>query len=244
MLALIRIPIIFLYFLIINAILILLCLFRPFHRDNVYLAGKLYSSISVLLGLKLELRIPERVKRGGPFVFIANHQNSYDLITICAAAQKGTVTVGKKSLKWIPIFGQVYWLSGNIMIDRKNTGRAMDTINETVEKIQKRKLSVWLFPEGTRSYGKGLLPFKSGAFRLAQATNGPIVTIAVSNLHNKIRLNRWNNGTLIIEASEPETMDDSLKMKGWMEHFHQKMAMQINQLDAEVAQRESASRKA
>lgn len=212
---------------------------RPFHRDNVHFAGKLYSSISVLLGLKLEFRIPDSVKSGGPFVFIANHQNSYDLITICAAAQKGTVTVGKKSLKWIPLFGQVYWLSGNIMIDRNNTGRAIDTINETVSKIQKRKLSVWLFPEGTRSYGKGLLPFKSGAFRLAKATGGPIVTIAVSNLHNKIKLNRWNNGTLLIEASEPEMMDESKKLKGWMEHFHQQMAEQISRLDAEVKQLET-----
>ncbi|KXI27475.1 1-acylglycerol-3-phosphate O-acyltransferase [Paraglaciecola hydrolytica] len=237
MLALIRVIFILFYFLLINFILIVVCLARPFHRDNVHFAGKLYSSVVFFLGLKIELRIPPSVVQGGPFVFIANHQNSYDLLTICAAAQKGTVTVGKKSLKWIPIFGWVYWLSGNIMIDRKDSGKAQDTLQGAVKKIQNRKLSVWFFPEGTRSYGRGLLPFKSGAFRLAKACNEPIVTIAASNLHNKIKLNRWDNGTLLIEASEPQLMDSSKGTKAWVNYFHQQMSEQITKLDAEIAQR-------
>ena len=234
MLALLRIVAIFFYFLLINLLLILVCLLRPFHRDNVHAAGVLYSSVSTLFGLKLEIRVPDSVKQGGPYVFIANHQNSYDLLTICAAAQKGTVTVGKKSLKWIPLFGQVYWLTGNIMIDRKNSGRALDTLQGTVEKIQKRRLSVWFFPEGTRSYGRGLLPFKTGAFRIAKATSEPIVVVTASRLHGKIKLNRWNNGTLLIELSEPEVMDENKSIKQNAEYFHQKMQRQIEKIDAEL----------
>ena len=95
MLALLRIVAIFFYFLLFNLVLILICLVRPFHRDNVHAAGFLYSSVSNLLGLKIEYTFPDSVKQGGPFVYIANHQNSYDLLTICGATQKGTVTVGK-----------------------------------------------------------------------------------------------------------------------------------------------------
>jgi 1-acyl-sn-glycerol-3-phosphate acyltransferase len=234
LLALLRIVAIFFYFLLINFVLIVICILRPFHRDNVHAAGILYSSVSRLFGLKLELRVPKSVKNGGPYVFIANHQNSYDLLTICAAAQKGTVTVGKKSLKWIPLFGQVYWLTGNIMIDRKNSGKAHDTLQGTVEKIQKRRLSVWFFPEGTRSYGRGLLPFKTGAFRIAKATNEPIVTVTASRLHNKVKLNRWDNGTLIIELSEPEFMEENKSIKQNAEHFYQKMQQQIKKIDTEL----------
>jgi 1-acyl-sn-glycerol-3-phosphate acyltransferase len=187
-----------------------------------------------LFGLKLEIRVPDSVKQGGPYVFIANHQNSYDLLTICAAAQKGTVTVGKKSLKWIPLFGQVYWLTGNIMIDRKNSGRAHDTLQGTVQKIQRRRLSVWFFPEGTRSYGRGLLPFKTGAFRIAKATNEPIVMVTASRLHKKIKLNRWDNGTLVIELSEPEFMDENQSIKQNAQYFHQKMQQQIERIDTEL----------
>lgn len=234
MLAILRIIAIFFYFLVINLLLILICILRPFHRDNVHVAGKLYSSTAVLFGLKIVLRVPTSVKEGGPFVYIANHQNSYDLLTICAAAQKGTVTVGKKSLKWLPLFGQVYWLTGNIMIDRKNSGRALDTLQGTVQKIKQRRLSVWFFPEGTRSYGRGLLPFKTGAFRIAEATNEPIVTVAASRLHNKIKLNRWDNGTLLIELSEPEIMHPEKSIKQNAEYFRSKMQQQIARLDAQL----------
>lgn len=237
MLALLRIFCIFFYFVFINILLILICIGRPFHRDNVHVAGQLYSSTSRLLGLKLDVRISDKTQGQGPFVFIANHQNSYDILTICAAALKGTVTVGKKSLKWIPLFGQVYWLSGNILIDRKNSGKAMDTLKSSVLKMRQRNLSVWFFPEGTRSYGRGLLPFKSGAFRIAKAANKAMVTVCASNMENKIKLNRWDNGTLIIEVGEPVMLDDSKSVKEWTEHFYQQMKVNIAKLDSEVAQR-------
>ena len=34
----------------------------------------------------------------------------------------GTVIVGKKSLKWLPLVGQLYWLTGSLFIDRAATG--------------------------------------------------------------------------------------------------------------------------
>ncbi|MEP0357688.1 1-acylglycerol-3-phosphate O-acyltransferase [Paraglaciecola sp.] len=234
MLALIRIVALICYFILINIVLLLVCIVRPFHRDNVYIAGKLYSSISVILGLKLEMTVPDSVKKGGPFIYIANHQNSYDLVTICKAAQKGTVTVGKKSLKWIPIFGQVYWLTGNIMIDRNNSGKARTTLQVTADKIKQKALSVWFFPEGTRSNGQGLLPFKTGAFRLAEETQEPIVVVAASNLHQKIRLNRWNNGRFLMSLSEPEFMDENKSIKENMAYFHNKMADMIKVLDTDI----------
>lgn len=240
-LAVIRVITIFFYFLVINLLLAIVCIARPFHRDNVNVAGKLYSSIARLIGLKLIYRVPDSVKQGGPYVYLCNHQNSYDLITVCGAAQKGVVTVGKKSLVWIPVFGWVYWLSGNILIDRKNKGRAHDTLKSAIDKINERRLSVWFFPEGTRSYGRGLLPFKTGAFRIAQATKEAIVNVNVSELHNKVKLNRWNNGTLLIELSEPEQLDDKSNVKELAVYFHEKMRKTIERLNQEVEEIDNPS---
>lgn len=239
MLAIIRVLSIFTYFIVANFLLILMCVVRPFHRDNVYVIGKVYGLMSKLAGIRVELRVPESVKSGGPYVFVANHQNSYDLITVCMSAQKGVVTVGKKSLIWIPVFGWLYWLSGNILIDRKSKGRANDTLKQTVDKINERRLSVYFFPEGTRSRGRGLLPFKTGAFRIAQAVNEPIVMVSTSNLHNKVKLNRWDNGTLLIELSEPIAPVDGQDVKQFADDVRQKMLETIEQLDNEVAQRQS-----
>ncbi|GLX84278.1 1-acyl-sn-glycerol-3-phosphate acyltransferase [Thalassotalea loyana] len=203
MLAVIRIILIALAIGGISIISIISCLFKPFHRNNVHFAAGMMGSIHKLLGLQIEIRIPDEVKKLGSVVYIANHQNNYDLFTVSNAVQPGTVSVGKQSLKWIPFFGQMYWLTGNILIDRKNTSKAMGTIALTADKIQEKGLSVWLFPEGTRSYGRGLMPFKTGAFRTAALADVPVVPICSSNQHGSIKLNRWNNGKIIIEFLPP-----------------------------------------
>lgn len=239
MLAVIRCVIIFFYFLMINVFLILACLVRPFHRNNVNLAGQVYSSMSRLIGVKVVVRCTPEIKQDVPYVFIANHQNSYDLLTICKAALPGVVTIGKKSLKWIPVFGQLYWLTGNVMIDRKNSGKARDTLSLTAEKIRERRLSVWFFPEGTRSYGRGLLPFKTGAFRLALDTDEQIVMVCASNTHKTIKLNRWDNGEVVIDILPPITIDKSKSAKEWAVYCHGLMQAHLEKLNAEVAQSNS-----
>ncbi len=68
-----------------------------------------------------------------------------------------------------------------------------------------------MFPEGTRSNGRGLLPFKTGAFRTALQANVPVVPVCASNSHKKIDLNRWNNGKMIIEFMDPVYLDNENK---------------------------------
>jgi 1-acyl-sn-glycerol-3-phosphate acyltransferase len=224
-------------FLLICIISCFYCLIRPFHRDNVYYTSKYLGKVSTLLGFDVEVRIPESVKNIGPVVYVANHQNNYDVFTVANAVQPGTVTVGKKSLKWIPIFGQMYWLTGNILIDRKNTNKAMGTMNVTVKKITENKLSVWMFPEGTRSRGRGLLPFKTGAFRTAIQANVPIVPICASNQEGTIKLGRWNNGKIIIEILDPIYIpnDNSASARTIAEKTHALMNEKINLLNEEIA---------
>jgi len=193
--------------------------------------------VTKLLGFDVEVRIPESVKNIGPAVYVANHQNNYDVFTMASAVQPGTVTVGKKSLKWIPIFGQMYWLTGNILIDRKNTSKAMSVMKLTANKITKNKLSVWMFPEGTRSRGRGLLPFKAGAFRTAIQANVPIVPICASNQEGTIKMGRWNNGKIIIELLDPIYIpeDKSISARNIADQTHALMKAKISQLDEEIS---------
>ncbi|WP_241242153.1 1-acylglycerol-3-phosphate O-acyltransferase [Thalassotalea sp. G2M2-11] len=222
---------------IISICSILLCLIRPFHRNNVYHTAKFLGKVSYLLGLEVEVRVPESVANASPAVFICNHQNSYDIFTVSNAVLPSTVSVGKKSLKWIPFFGQMYWLTGNILIDRKNTSKAINTIAVTAKKIREKQLSVWLFPEGTRSNGRGLLPFKTGAFRTALQAKVPIIPVCASNMHKKIDLNRWDNGKIIIEFLEPISMEGLTKddIRSVANTTRDKMRDKIAQIDKEVA---------
>ncbi len=213
------------------------CLLRPFHRDNAHHTSKYLGKITKVLGFDVEVRIPESVKNIGSVVYVANHQNSYDIFTMANAVQPSTVSVGKKSLQWIPLFGQMYWLTGNILIDRKNISKSMGFINLTAKKINEKNLSIWMFPEGTRSRGRGLLPFKLGAFRTAALANVPIVPICASNQEGTIKLGRWNNDKIIIEFLDPiyisENNPDSVRRVA--DQAHVLMKAKISQLDKEIA---------
>ena len=129
----------------------------------------------------------------------------------------------------------MYWLTGNILIDRTNTNKAMNTIALTAKKIKEKNLSVWLFPEGTRSNGKGLLNFKTGAFRTAQQANVPIIPVCVSNNHDNIKLGRWDNGKLIIELLDPIYLDSDAKesVREETNKAHKKMLTKIIELSKE-----------
>ncbi|MGB3725289.1 MAG: 1-acylglycerol-3-phosphate O-acyltransferase [Glaciecola sp.] len=236
MLAILRFVVLLGYFIVINALLLIAFIVRPLHRNNVNLAGKVYSTMAYIVGIKLVYRNSSKVDPNQSYVFVANHQNSYDLLTISHAAGPGVVTMGKKSLKWIPIFGLIYWLSGNIMIDRKNSGRARDTLAMTGEKMKERNLSIWIFPEGTRSRGRGMLPFKTGAFRLASSLNKQIVPVVCSELNNgRIKFNRWNNGTVIIETLDPVSIDVNENAKHMATRFHDIMQATFERISDEAA---------
>lgn len=238
MLAVVRLILLGCFVIICGVLGLLFCLARPFHPNNTPIFAHWYGRTHRLLGVELEIRVPEGLYEGAPYVYVANHQNTYDIFTLSRAMPPRSVSIGKKSLKWIPFFGQLYWLSGNILIDRKNTGRARGTIDQAAQAIRERQISVLLFPEGTRSYGRGLLPFKTGAFRTALQAQVPIVPICVSNLHGRIKLNRWNNGKVIIEMLPPIAVSDyaSDNVRALMAKCHQQMQLKISELDHELAQ--------
>lgn len=203
MLALIRIILTLLYSIIICVFGIIYCILKPKNTKNVALFSKLFGKLSYIFGLKIIYKIPKEIKNYEPKVYISNHQNNYDMITISNVLQKNTVTIGKKNLIFIPLFGQLYWLSGNILIDRKNLKKAYSSISKIIENIKKKKISIWIFPEGTRSKKKGLLPFKNGAFHIAIAAGVPIIPVCLSKTEGKIKLNNWKNGVVIIEMLKP-----------------------------------------
>lgn len=190
--------------------------------------------MSRLIGVELVITQHPDTLELAPVMYVANHQNNYDLFTLPAVVPKNTVSMGKKSLKWIPFFGQMYWLSGNILIDRGNRSKAMDTLSRSAKKIIETQLSVWMFPEGTRSYGRGLLPFKTGAFHTAMNAKVPVVSVCMSSTHNKIKLNRWNNGKVYIDIMAPEYLDTDLPAREHAARIHAKMADRIAQLDAKT----------
>lgn len=215
---------------------ILFCLLNPRNPKNVVRFAHLYGiCLRPFLGVKVITRVHPSITNMQSRVYIANHQNNLDVPIASEIVQPKTVTVGKKSLVWIPFFGQLYWLSGNILLDRTNKAKARDTLGQVVAKMQQKNISIWMFPEGTRSQGRGLLPFKTGAFKTAIEAKTPIVPICISNT-TQIKLSRWNNGHVIVEMLEPieTTALDKKDAKTLMDQCYALMKAKIDDLNLEV----------
>lgn len=217
-------------------------LIRFRNPNNVHVVSGWLGSLNHFFGLTVECRFDaEKVKALGSCIYIANHQNNYDLVTMGKMVMPRTVTVGKKSLLYVPFFGLLYWLTGNILLDRENKAKAHQTMVELGVNIKENNTSIWMFPEGTRSRGRGLLPFKMGAFHLAIAAGVPIVPICCSNVHNKINLNRLHNGLVISEMLDPiETANlDRTELRRVAKECRKLMENKIAELNEEVARREA-----
>ncbi|WED21510.1 1-acylglycerol-3-phosphate O-acyltransferase [Vibrio sp. JC009] len=221
------------------------CLTSPRNPKHVFTFGRQFHKIARILGYKLEFRLPEDAYERGQHVYIANHQNNWDLFTVSGAVTPKVVTVGKKSLVWIPLFGQLYWITGNILIDRFNKAKAMSTIDQVIEKVKSSDVSVWMFPEGTRSRGRGLLPFKTGAFHTAIGAGVPIIPIVCSTTQGKLKLNQWDNGHVIVEMLPPISTEgyDKTNVRELANVCREQMVQKLEELDAEVDALNSGEKK-
>jgi 1-acyl-sn-glycerol-3-phosphate acyltransferase len=183
-------------------------------------------------GLKLKLinkHILDAID--GPTILISNHQDNFDAFIIGGFVPKKTVSIGKKVIRLFPFFGQIYWLSGNILIDRKRKKKALGTMNQAAEAMAKKGIRVWIMPEGTRSRGRGLLPFKKGAFHLAKQTNYPVVPVILSNYAQHMNLNSLRKTLVVAKALEPIDPSKFEDVNTLKDHCHQLFEETLKEVD-------------
>ncbi len=152
-------------------------------RIFVFLFARTFcGGIVRLMGWRIQVEHRERLYATRPCVFVGNHQSIMDLLTYGAIVPKMVVAVGKKEIGKIPLFGWFFRFSGNLVIDRGNSEDASRLLAEAARRLTDEGVSVFFMPEGHRSKGQELLPFKTGAFRLAAAAGVPIVPVVAEPL--------------------------------------------------------------
>lgn len=128
----------------------------------------------------------------GPAVVIMNHQSNFDPLLQGPVFPKNAVIIGKKELLKIPLWGRLFHASNNILVDRKAKDKNSSSIELSVERLQNDDCYIWIFPEGTRSQGGKMKPFKYGAFKMAIRAQVPIIPMvskpleAVLDVPNKV----------------------------------------------------------
>ncbi len=122
----------------------------------------------------------EKIPDGMAAVLVANHQSWYDVFAMLVHLPFKMRWVGKKELVKVPLFGPSWLACGNIPIDRSDRRAAIRSLELAGETLRREGAMIIMFPEGTRSDGGEMLPFKKGAFMLALQLGVPIVPVGVS----------------------------------------------------------------
>ncbi|CAM1505242.1 Fc.00g108790.m01.CDS01 [Cosmosporella sp. VM-42] len=199
--------------------LVFTCLFGVFASITLTLAGKqgisqwatgrcFYYAMRYTTGVWFEIEDPKNVLgTTRPAVFIGNHQTELDVLMLGTMFPKYCSVTAKASLKKTPFLGWFMALSGSIFIDRKNAKDAREAMKGAASEITSKRQSVYMFPEGTRSYTKDpdLLPFKKGAFHLAVQAGVPIVPVIVANYSHVLYIKSlvFKGGKIPIKVLDP-----------------------------------------
>ena len=159
---------------------LLLALTFPFDRNRL-VAGRFLRLVGAGISrcfppwrLRIEGKWPEGRRA---YVVVANHQSILDILMLSRLPRE-MKWIAKEELFRIPWAGWMMRLAGDIAIRRGDPESGGEALAKAKEYLA-RGMSVMIFPEGTRSAKGTLLPFKSGAFRLALEAQAPILPIAV-----------------------------------------------------------------
>jgi 1-acyl-sn-glycerol-3-phosphate acyltransferase len=127
------------------------------------------------------------------YVFMSNHRSQFDILAVIVALSEFQLRwVAKVELTRIPVFGWALRRTGHVIIDRSAHDQAVASLRAAHERMERERICVTIFPEGTRSSSdETLLPFKKGGFMLALETGVPIVPIAVRGSREVLPRGSW-----------------------------------------------------
>jgi len=175
-----------------------------------YWVGYMFRQIAVLMAtlnplwrFRISGRMPTDPRN--PYLVVSNHESFVDILLISHLPWE-MKWLSKAELFRIPVLGWLMHLAGDIPVDRGNPRSAAGAMVRCKE-ILKEKVSVIIFPEGTRSETDEMLPFKDGAFRLAIDAGVPILPLAVSGAATALRKHDWRFGRSIAEVRVLEPVE-------------------------------------
>ena len=172
-------------------------------------------------GIQYEIDGLDNLNLDKQYIFMSNHASALDIVLGVAAIPSNIVFLAKKELFRIPFFGWAMEAAGMIKIDRQNPEIARKSVSEAVETLMHSSFSTLIYPEGTRSNGEELLPFKKGGFILAIRTQLPVVPITILGAGNVLP-----KGTLAIKKSHIKIIIDAPLETQGMELKNKEILMQ------------------
>ena len=125
----------------------------------------------------------EKLPHDHRFLLVSNHLFAFDpLIYYYAIPHDELAFISKKENFSLFMVAEIMRELLCLPIDRENDRAALRTILKAIQFLKEDKCSIAVFPEGgTNRTEEDLLPFRNGAFKVAQKAQVPIVICALVN---------------------------------------------------------------
>lgn len=182
------------------------------------------SALLWIVGAKIEVGGAKNLPKG-PVLFVANHVGSFDIPVLIAHLPKPFGFISKIEVLKIPVVGAWMKIMNCVFIDRKNRNDASKAITAGVD-VLKNGHSLLIFPEGTRSKGGKMKPFKPGSLRLAMDANVPIIPIAIHGTADIME----NNGNIMKPAMVRLTVLPALSFESFKDLSSKDLADKVSSL--------------
>ena len=132
-------------------------------------------------GVRVHVIGREKLPTDGRFLLVANHRSLFDPLAIFHALRAYNIAfISKPSNMKLPVLGRIAAGDCFLPIDRENDREALKTILCAADYLKRDLCSICIYPEGTRSKTRQMLPFHHGSFKIAQRAHVPLVIAAIS----------------------------------------------------------------
>ncbi len=212
----------------------LMLLALPWRELRIRL-GNLYGKVvgrivPRIAGARVRVEGLERIRESAPAIYVSNHVSFLDAILGMWLCPWGGCGVAKREIASMPVFGQLYRVSGHLLIDRDRSRESIERLNRTAAWVRERGLSIYLWPEGTRSPDGRLQPLKKGFVHLAVATGYPVVPIVIQGAEKVWPKGSWRlrSGEVTVRVLPP------IDTSGWSSERAAEHAAEVHRIMTEA----------
>ena len=122
----------------------------------------------------------ENIPNSGKIILAGNHTSIFDCFLLISSTKRCIHFLAKNELLKGPK-KIIFYNMGLIPVNRKIHDHSA---LESAEEILKKEMVIGIFPEGTTEKGRGLLPFKIGAVKMAYDTDTQVVPFSITGKYS------------------------------------------------------------
>ena len=153
-------------------------------RIALHIVNGAFRIVAWLSGMHLTVKGRENIPQDRPVLYISNHRSYFDIVAGYPLVYGLCGFVAKKQVNKVP-FLRVWMRKLHCQfLDRDNLREGMQTIKNCVRLVKEKNVSIWICPEGTRTPGDEMLPFREGSFKIAEMSGCPVIPVAISATEN------------------------------------------------------------